>query len=727
MPIGPFSTGLNTTLSPWLVPIDGFTQIENAHIHNGAVEKRQGLRHIGFNAHHPTTLAANGDVISSITKANPAVVTTTGNHNFSNGDQIVIIGGDMIEVENLRFTVANKTASTFELSGIDSTAYTTYTTGARVYLSPSVQIMGLTSFIDNSNVETMIGWDTKRAFLWNYTREGFEPLDSNNSNPADYLNGGTSDFVNFVQWNSASQGNVLYFTNGLVQASSKNGIWTYDPAASPVITSFVPDLNNSGGNNFIFGAKGIDVFKGRMVLFGTYEGASAGAATFYPNRVAWCQISNPGQAGAITTEWDRTERGKGGYADPATQDNYISHQKLQNEIIVFMSNSVWSLRYQADPIEPFKWQKINNYFSSRAAQASVGYDRYAMSLGNRGIFLTDGVQAQRADDNIERFVETEISHTNFAQVFAHRDYKNQRAIILYPGGTSTTNSKALVRDDETGAYSTYELALSCLGDGTNPNNDELQLDDFPSSDDANPLDLPVTALDAGELKWTDLWADLNYETLIGGDYSGLIYQLNFGDNDNGSNIKMTLETGEWNPFRDQNISAKLEYVDFFVDSEINTKMTVSFYKDSDYYPYQIKEIDLLPNIRETATINDITPLSPSTSGVTVTAPNHGLADNDEIYIYNVEGMTQINGGPWTVSSSADDTFVIAEDASSFGTYTLGGVITRNPYDGRRIYKRIVSGATGNAHKLRIEIDGDDDPMILHRIIPKFQPAEGYQL
>jgi hypothetical protein len=68
--------------------------------------------------------------ITGITQANPAVVTTSGAHGYSNGDHVYIndvVG--MTEVNSRRFTVANASGSTFELSGIDSTGYTAYSSG----------------------------------------------------------------------------------------------------------------------------------------------------------------------------------------------------------------------------------------------------------------------------------------------------------------------------------------------------------------------------------------------------------------------------------------------------------------------------------------------------------------------------------------------------------------------------------------------------------------------
>lgn len=86
---------------------------------------------------------ADQKTITGITQANPAVVTCTA-HGFVNGDKIVIrnVGG-MTQVNNLAFTVANKTDNTFELQGINSSAYGAYTTGGYAQLvGSSVLLLG---------------------------------------------------------------------------------------------------------------------------------------------------------------------------------------------------------------------------------------------------------------------------------------------------------------------------------------------------------------------------------------------------------------------------------------------------------------------------------------------------------------------------------------------------------------------------------------------------------
>jgi len=69
------------------------------------------------------------ETISGATQANPVVLTITGT-SLVNGDRIFVkdVAG-MTELNNREFTVANKTTNTIELSGIDGTGFTAYTSG----------------------------------------------------------------------------------------------------------------------------------------------------------------------------------------------------------------------------------------------------------------------------------------------------------------------------------------------------------------------------------------------------------------------------------------------------------------------------------------------------------------------------------------------------------------------------------------------------------------------
>ena len=82
-----------------------------------------------------SVVTATAQNITAITKANPAVVTYSGSDTYANGDRVAITGVlGMGQVNNREFTVANVNtgANTFELSGVNSTGYDTYTSGGSV-------------------------------------------------------------------------------------------------------------------------------------------------------------------------------------------------------------------------------------------------------------------------------------------------------------------------------------------------------------------------------------------------------------------------------------------------------------------------------------------------------------------------------------------------------------------------------------------------------------------
>jgi hypothetical protein len=76
-----------------------------------------------------------GQAITGITQANPAVVTYDGADTYANGDSVYISGVvGMTQVNNQEFIIANVDtgANTFELSGVNSTGYTAYSSGGTV-------------------------------------------------------------------------------------------------------------------------------------------------------------------------------------------------------------------------------------------------------------------------------------------------------------------------------------------------------------------------------------------------------------------------------------------------------------------------------------------------------------------------------------------------------------------------------------------------------------------
>ena len=128
-----------TAANPAVVTIASHTFTEGDDIRISGVSGMTEVNKVAYVIGESTTntfeLFNNTKVsatISGATAANPVVITAAG-HGLSNGDEIGIFGvGGMTELNGNGYTVANKTANTFQLSGINGTGYTTYTSGGDI-------------------------------------------------------------------------------------------------------------------------------------------------------------------------------------------------------------------------------------------------------------------------------------------------------------------------------------------------------------------------------------------------------------------------------------------------------------------------------------------------------------------------------------------------------------------------------------------------------------------
>ena len=111
---------------------------------------------------------------------------------------------------------------------------------------------------------------------------------------------------------------------------------------------------------------------------------------------------------------------------------------------------------------------------------TVQYDRYVVAYGVRGITATDGVETRRIDDRIQDFTTNEVNVDEFEKVYSVRNYDSKRMWTLYANNEDEENSKALILDDDSTAYSEYKLPMNCLGYGNFA--EDYGIDDFIAPD-----------------------------------------------------------------------------------------------------------------------------------------------------------------------------------------------------------------------------------------------------
>lgn len=112
--------------------------------------------------------------ISGATQANPVVITSIA-HGLSNSDEIAILNvAGMVELNGLNYTVANKTDDTFELSGVNGTGFTTYTSVGDIH--NMVNSTSFTTYVSdgelNEAVTTVSGLDHLEGETLKVMRDG---------------------------------------------------------------------------------------------------------------------------------------------------------------------------------------------------------------------------------------------------------------------------------------------------------------------------------------------------------------------------------------------------------------------------------------------------------------------------------------------------------------------------------------------------------------------------
>ena len=127
---------LNWTLTPisFLPTIDRPVALAATAGAGGALTTRYKVTSIAKKGNAESLPAIQAaKVISAATAANPVVVTSVA-HGYSNGDEVLITGVvGMTQLNGKVFIVNGVTANTFQLLGIDGTAYTAYVSGGSAF------------------------------------------------------------------------------------------------------------------------------------------------------------------------------------------------------------------------------------------------------------------------------------------------------------------------------------------------------------------------------------------------------------------------------------------------------------------------------------------------------------------------------------------------------------------------------------------------------------------
>ena len=161
----------------------------------------------------------------------------------------------------------------------------------------------------------------------------------------------------------------------------------------------------------------------------------------------------------------------------------------------------------------------------------------------------------------------------------------------------------------------------------------------------------------------------------------------------------------------------MPYVDIYANSDTLTKFTVEFFKDDSLYAYKTANFDLIPNLDFITDIVATTQANPCN----VNAPSHGLLSGNVIYLYGIEGMVELNGGPYTITKVDENNFTLdGVDSSSYAAFTTSGGVYKREFYKTKVRKRVYAGGTGYVHQMKLTSTGADRPFTIHSFVPYFK-------
>lgn len=730
-PVANQRTAIDLSLDPWLTPQDAYQEILDAFQYLGVVTKRNGS--IWFDQFPAAFKGSAGNEyqnIAGVTLTINAQITTHGNHGLSNGQLVrltdiagITQGSAGAPINGTRWTVTVTGATTFTINntGAFAGAYTPNTGTLSTF--PGNAIMAISVWVDSSNLPNLIVLDTKRAAIYDTVQGCLVPIGYN-----DQFTGSDSECF----WWENYFGKI-FFTN------NKDNIFYWSGTQKATgLTAFTPNYSIDGtadATAVVETCLMIKAVNQRLCLYNTVENSISQVR--YPTRIRYSQaLIDPTLQSVgppVIAPWDDVTPGRGGFDDLTDSLYLISQGQIQTNNLLFSQNQLFSVLYEqrstSDPKNPYVYVKIATSRNVNSTFGTVVLDREIQSVGNTGLILTDGNSVGRYDDKIPQFAIDVMAQDNFARAFGVRNDLLWQSWLLFTSEESTTskNDQILVFNYQDRSWQIYRIPLSCAGiypyPGIDPqwNTYGAKLPDFSWED-------------FGEDTWGSL-PQAQSPMLLGGSYDGNIWWMDQGGGDfadniayggivptgykaNGNAIAAELLTRQWFPYAQSGEAAQFGYIDFLIDGDPTTVVEISFNVDNETTNYLNTNFTCIPfEDLNFSTISNITQSNPCI----VESVDHGLETGNVIYIFAVQGMTELNNAFYTVTKINDDQISLnGVNSNGFNAYTGDGIIAEQAITQTTFWTRVWTGQTGVFHQMRIVASGVDENFRLHASIPWFK-------
>lgn len=423
----------------------------------------------------------------AISMPGPIVFTDQGNGTLTS----VTPGNSGI----INYVTGNITLTTTAGAGVSTVTFSYY---------PSLPVMGIRSreLVNNLNDQTVF-FDQDYAYIFNAVANRFQEfIPGTTWNASSEGIDGTSFFWSTNYW--VSQMTIPGSTSPLFTTQNQKLFWVTNNTGkfsanqdSPRITdgstwvdfytdtlpnTFSPwaqiGLNSTPVPIYLTNFLSMLPFRGRLVVFNTWEGTSAGSAENFPNRIRWSTIGNPfipyAAGPPATGSWRDDIRGQGGFLDIPTSEDIVSVGFVRDNLVIYCERSTWQLRYTGRSIAPFQIERVNSELGGSGSFSAIQFDTSLIGIGDKGIVECDSYKSERIDIKILDFVfEIQSANNGPVRVQGVRDFINRLAFWtvplssaydpMVPDANRIFPNIRLVYNYENDSWATFDDTYTALG------------------------------------------------------------------------------------------------------------------------------------------------------------------------------------------------------------------------------------------------------------------------
>lgn len=651
-------TGLELDKEPFLLPEEAYAVLENAYVWRSRLKKKSANKLLGrlrrvFTAVGIGLTGASPWAFTLYSVVAP-VINDGSQQQIEPGSVVITFGGITLTDQGDGTLTSPTPGNSGTINYTTGAIVLTHTAGAGVAATasfayfPGLPVMGIpTRLLESTNAEQTLAFDTRYAYVYNNSTNAWNEFITGTT-----WTGTNADFFWSLSYRRVGAVTVFWTTNYYLATPLDPIRYTPD---GTIWRTFAPLID---ATDSLQQCKMLMPQKGYLLAISTVEGVDSSNYTVYPQRVRWSQFGNPlvdPVDGGDADAWREDIIGRGGHEDVPTGEHIISAAFLKDTLIIYCETSTWRFRFTNNQVQPFVFERVNAEFGSEGKMSSVFFDAGPVTIGNRGITQTDGVNAQRIDLKIpDEVFGFHNENSGPERVYGIRDFDEQVVYWAFPN------------DDENGTYPNRILLYNYRDQ-----NWAILRDSF-------------TALgywqSFADLTWGEaisLWGESNF--LWNSNKNQALYPKVVGGNQQGFvNILQEVEVGEAN-LRIESITIADPMVVTSTAHNLSTGDYVRFLNvvatglttELNNFIFMVERVtaDTLRLFRKARFT--ITGITQATSAV-VTVPGHNFTPGDLAQFRELAGMVEINGITARVLATTANTVTIDLDTSAFTAYISGG-------------------------------------------------------